>query len=243
MNPTKYTLTRHGQTIDLAGKEIFKQMDGPYEVAVHEHPELGNILFIDGEAQISSRDFVLYHQSMLAFVKPGARILVIGDGDGGFCSQPLYQITQVEMSSVVRAAGTLAFGSKWPTPVTPADDMGHVLYSMTLREYLELTKVRPDGVYDAIFLAITDDFNANPENFNDVLDLWDNKLVPGGVMVSQVGCLLDPEYGRYNENHLTMEIGLTPRGLGNVEESTPYIPVFHSRHMFRALYKKGEGDV
>lgn len=238
MQDQKYTLTRHGQTIDLAGTEIYRQMDGITEVAVHHTTDFGNVLFIDGDAQISQRDFIVYHQAMLAFVKPGARILVIGDGDGGFCQQPNYQITQVEMSPVVREAGTVAFGVEWPTPVTPADDMGHVLYSMTLCQYLDLTSVRPDGVYDAIFLAITDDFNADPENMRDVLKLWNTKLVPGGVMVSQIGCLLDPNYPDYDANHAALEHELFETSdLERIVESTPYIPVFHSQHMFRALFK------
>lgn len=232
---SKYTLSRNGETIDLAGLPVFRAMDGIHEVAVHVHPDFGSILFIDGDAQISQRDFVLYHQAMLAFVKPGKRILVIGDGDGGFCQQTHYQITQVEMSEVVRHAGTVAFGSRWPSPANE----DHTLYSMTLAQYLEMTAVRPDGQYDAIFLAITDDFNADPSNMDDVLALWDSKLKPGGVMVSQVGCLLDPEYDKYDSNHVTFEAVIAEKGeLDRVVESTPFIPVFHSQHMFRALYKK-----
>lgn len=235
MNQQPYTLQRNGETVNLAGRELFKKMDGIFEVAVHEHPDFGNILFIDGEAQISSRDFVLYHQAMLAFVKRGARILIIGDGDGGFCGMTDYQITQVEMSAVVREAGTLAFGAQWPLP----DNDRHSLYSMTLAEYLAMTSVRSDGDYDAIFLAITDDFNANPDNFRDVLTLWKDKLRPGGVMVSQVGCLEDPNIEQYEANHRLLEEDLeTNHGLAYVEVSTPYIPVFHSVHLFTAMFKE-----
>lgn len=236
MTQKKYTLQRYGTTVDLSGEQLFLKHDGEVEVAVHHHPDHGNILFIDGEAQISCRDFKMYHDAMLSFVKPGARILVIGDGDGGFCSKPAYDITQVEMSEVVREAAVAAYGVTWPTPETEY----HRLYSMTLSEYLTLTEQRPDGDYDAIFLAITDDFNADRSNFFDVMALWNKKLRPGGVMVSQVGCVNDPEFASYDQNHDELEQALyaTHAGLVDIIESQPYIHVFHSQHVFRALYKE-----
>lgn len=222
-----YHLERHGSLMDMSGRQIFRAVDPDFgcEVAVHQVPGHGNILFIDGEVQISQRDFEVYHQAMLAFVPKGQHILVIGDGDGGFTNRPDYRITQVEMSTTVRDAASYAFGVCWDSRP------GYDLHSCTLNEYLQ----QSDGRFDAVFLAITDEFNNDPENFKDVISVWD-RIRSGGVLVAQVGCLKDPNFNSYLANYARFEHELA-QGISNVQQSRPFIPCFHSEHVFYAYTK------
>jgi len=221
-----YHLERNGQRIDLSGSVYFDEQSKFGRIEVHTTWNYGYVMFIDGEAQISSRDYKLYHESMLAFVRPSSSILVIGDGDGGFTGRADYRITHVEHDPVIRAAAEQYFDAEW------RDDR---LYDCSLNDYLR--KHDKGSQYDAIFLAITDEFNADGANFADVKALWDSKLRPGGVMVSQVGCLLDPNYPFYEANHNRFVLGLGD-SMSHTSHSTPYIPVFHSQHHFLAVHKR-----
>jgi spermidine synthase len=224
-------LLRNGQLIDMSGDVLFEKTD-PYfgcNVEVHRVPNYGNVLFIDGEVQISERDFELYHQAMLAFVPFGSDLLVVGDGDGGFTNRPNWNITQVEMSSVVRQAAEVAFDIDW----TETDK--YKLHSQTLMQYLLDS---PENTFDAAFLAITDDFNADKNNFDDVLSVW-NRLRPGGVLVAQVGCVKDPNFEKYLNNYSLFESSLNQQELSRVSISEPYISCFHSGHRFHAYFKGG----
>jgi spermidine synthase len=224
----KYHLERNSELIDMSGSELFLAHDQGHEITVHYKEGYGNVLFIDGEVQISSRDYEVYHQAMLAMVPLSycqfPAILVVGDGDGGFTNRSEFDITQVEMSDVVRHAATLAFGVSW-TPTSR-----YRLFSGTLRQYLDST---PTSKYDAVFLAITDEFNSNPENFRDVREACE-LIRPGGVLVAQVGCQRDPNFNDYLKNYVNLaeSLGLTPCG-----DSLPWIPCFHSAHLFRAFTK------
>ena len=222
-------LLRNGQLIDMSGTLLFAEEDPDFGslVEVHHTPAYGNVLFIDGEVQISERDFELYHQAMLAFVPPGANILVVGDGDGGFTHRPAWNITQVEMSCVVRAAAEEAFGVSW------GETDAYTLHRKTLKQFLHENR---NAKFDAAFLAITDDFNANAENFADVTGVWD-RLRSGGVLVAQVGCISDPNFETYLRNYELLEVSLAERGFDVVLKSQPYIPCFHSEHRFHAYYK------
>ena len=224
-------LLRNGQLIDMSGTLLFAEEDPDFgcSVEVHRVPNYGNVLFIDGEVQISERDFELYHQAMLAFVPFGADLLVVGDGDGGFTNRPNWNITQVEMSCVVRAAAEEAFGVSWSATDT------YTLHHQTLSQYLEDNS---QETFDAAFLAITDDFNANKGNFNDVMKVWD-RLRPGGVLVAQVGCVEDPNFEEYLNNYSLFESSLNQRELSRVAISAPYIACFHSGHRFHAYFKEG----
>lgn len=254
----KYTLCRRGEVINLSGRPLFKKVDDKFgcEVAVHHHPQFGYILFIDGEAQISSRDYYAYHEAMKSLI-PGymdpdcddyqrPRILVIGDGDGGFANEPALNVDQVEMSSVVRAAATAAFDVEWPEPYkggnAPTWRQGqaqHRLFDMTLHDFLSCGASYPRGGYDAVILAITDDFNKNLDNFGDVLKLWHDYVRPGGALIAQVGCLDDPDFPYYHGNYMALKRSILNE-LSHSVESSPYIPVFHSQHLFIAHYKKEE---
>jgi hypothetical protein len=166
---------------------------------------------------------------MLSFVPFGTDILVVGDGDGGFTNRPDWNITQVEMSSVVRHAAEVAFDIDWK------DTDKYTLHSQTLNQYL---LDNPENTFDAAFLAITDDFNADKNNFDDVLSVW-NRLRPGGVLVAQVGCVRDPNFEEYLNNYSLFENSLNQQELSRVSISEPYIACFHSGHRFHAYFKEG----
>lgn len=242
MNSRGYTLVRRGKTIVLSEeKDIIEKRESDVfagvEVAVATHPVHGNILYLDGEAQISNQDYYLYHLAMLSLMKAelnsGGKILVIGDGDGGFSSLVRddlcpYKVTQVEPCGVTREMASKYFGVDWSNVN---------LYDCTLSGFL---KEEQKSMYDGIFLAITDDFNLHKDNLDDIQVLWEKYLKAGGALICQVGCKEDPNFTRYLSTYrmLQNKLSLIHKNLSYTQDSEPYISVFHSTHLFRAFYKE-----
>jgi spermidine synthase len=142
------------------------------------NPLFGNMMFIDGEIQISEADYEAYHDGMwYAANAPESRVLVVGDGDGGFTRYCPTPIEIVERDPDVCLAGARYFGAEW----------GNVtLHQKSLDEF------EPSERYDVIMLAIDDGFNTAPELERE-LDRVAGWLKPGGRIVAQVGTQLDPK--------------------------------------------------
>lgn len=224
INAPDFALSRKGAVIDLNGEPLYQGVSTfGQQIDVHRHPELGHLMFIDGEVQISDVDFVPYHSAMLSFIPKGASILVIGDGDGGFTNQPDYNITQVEPDPVVMVAAENYFGANW------TDRDGFRLIHKTLHDYVQMDDPTE---YDAVFLAITDEFNSDAKNFEDVAAVW-SKLKLGGKLVAQVGCTDDPCFDNYavNYDYLWQKLDAVR------EDKKVYIQCFHSDHLFSAFTK------
>ena len=141
----------------------------------------GKVLFFDGEIQITSIDFELYHNIMveLANIKDNDDILIIGDGDGGFTAFDwVSRAEYIERDEDIMQVGSDHFGADWSKPKK--------INRMPLQDFVPVQK------YDVIFLAITDDFNRVSlyESFKKFTD-W---LRPNGRIVTQVGCDLDCNY-------------------------------------------------
>eukprot|EP00760_Papus_ankaliazontas_P032300 PhM_4_TR5736/c0_g1_i1/m.39018/K00797/speE, SRM; spermidine synthase len=67
---------------------LLEEIDTPYQhVEVHSHPDVGNILVIDGSLQIATLDEHHYHEMMvhvpMAYLPNASKALVVGGGDGG----------------------------------------------------------------------------------------------------------------------------------------------------------------
>jgi len=159
------------------------------DLMVARNPLFGNMMFIDGEIQISEADFVDYHTAMwkaahrfISVPDLAPRALVIGDGDGGFtCIRTgARSIDVVERDHAVIAAGEKYFGADW----------GRVnLHTVSL------DKFEPAHEYDIVMLAIDDGFNGAAE-FEADLDRISGWLKPGGKLVAQAGSDLDPKHPR-----------------------------------------------
>ncbi len=235
-NPTPFSLSRHGKLIPVGGTPVFNATSVfGQEVAVHVHEKFGHCLYIDGEIQISELDFEAYHSAMLEFVPAGKHILVIGDGDGGFTNRPDWLITQVEPDEVVMQAAEQFFHANWSS----RDQFS--LRHCTLQQYVEdMRRHRFDDDWwparkiDALFLAITDEFNSDASNFSDVVWLWDHALSAGGKLVAQVGCVDDPNYAMYLNNYTALSTCL---GVHSQDDTKRRIECFHSDHHFRCLTK------
>ena len=226
----KFTLSRNNQTVNLAGTELYAAKSALFgcDIDIHATDKYGNIMFLDGEAQISSVDYELYHKTMMDFIPEDSKhLLVVGDGDGGFTSYgKQIDITQIEPCADTRKAAEIAYDVDWTNVA---------LIEATLATYLK--EVKDDKTYDAIFLAITDEFNQEEQNFEDVLQLWTSKLKKGGVLVCQVGCEQDPNMPIYLHHYESLLAKLQQTSTVEVLTKNPYIEVYHSTHLFMAFYK------
>lgn len=151
------------------------------------NPLFGNMMFINGEIQISEADYESYHTAMwkaahrfIAVSDLAPRALVIGDGDGGFTRMRTgaRHIDVVERDSDVIAAGEKYFGADW----------GRVsLHVKSLEEF------EPAQEYDVVMLAIDDGFNRAAE-FESDLDRIASWIGTGGKLVAQAASDLDPKH-------------------------------------------------
>lgn len=227
-----FKLMRQGALIDMEGTPLYHGVSSFNQmIDFHLHRELGICMFIDGEIQISTADYEKYHKAMLDFVQPGKHILVIGDGDGGFTNRPEYVITQVEPDELATHTAWMYYGANW------SSRPGFLLVRKTLAEYVSGAKADGGvrGRYDALFLAITDEFNSDASNFDDVVWLWNHLLTTGGKLVAQVGCVDDPNYQLYLDSYTRLASYL---GRHEVADTLTYIDCFHSDHHF-LCYTKG----
>lgn len=151
------------------------------------NPLFGNMMFIDGEIQISEADYHDYHAAMWKAARHfinvhdlAPRALVIGDGDGGFTRlrTGARSIDVIERDSAVVEAGTKYFGADWSRV--------NLLHT-TLEEFA------PAHEYDVALLAIDDAFNC-ADALEDQLDRVAAWLRPGGKLVAQAATDLDPKH-------------------------------------------------
>lgn len=244
--PPFFSLLRSGITYDLSGRPLFSmQSKFGQQVDVHfvdktlyvpKYGEVtinGNVLFIDGEVQIGEQDFTMYHDAMLENILVGSNILVIGDGDGGFTQYDEdFQIYQVEPDPVVMTAASIFFNAQWQRRPSFNVDV------RTVEEFIASDPTKSTAKYDAIILAITDDFNADAGNFAPVISLWEDYLKTGGMIIAQVGCIDDPDFHTYEANYKSLIAELATRGR---EPKTRwfyrFISCFLSDHMFMEIIK------
>jgi spermidine synthase len=151
------------------------------------NPLFGNMMFIDGEIQISQVDDAAYHTAMwraahkfISVPDLAPRALVIGDGDGGFTRirTGARSIDVVERDRDIIAAGAKYFGADWDKVL---------LHAVSLENF------EPEHEYDVVMLAIDDGFNGAAE-FEADLDRIASWLKPGGKIVAQAGSDLDPKH-------------------------------------------------
>lgn len=151
------------------------------------NPLFGNMMFIDGEIQISESDFETYHTAMwkaahrfIGVPDLAPRALVIGDGDGGFTRirTGARSIDIIERDGDVIEAGARYFGADWSAVN---------LHKTGLEDF------EPQHEYDVVLLAIDDGFNCSAalESQLDRITSW---LRPGGKIVAQAGTDLDPKH-------------------------------------------------
>ncbi len=165
------------------------------------NPLFGNMMFIDGEIQISEADYTGYHTAMwkaahrfISVPDLAPRALVIGDGDGGFTRirTGARSIDVIERDRDVIHAGAKYFGADWSR--------------VTLHE-TSLEAFEPPYRYDVVILAVDDGFNCSPD-FAGHIDRVASWLAPGGKLVAQAGSDLDPKhlgiferYRRWADSH------------------------------------------
>lgn len=172
--------------------QVLEKKKTPFcELEIVFNPLFGNMMFIDGEIQISEADFDSYHAAMLsagdAFFRQYrmSRVLVIGDGDGGFTRMANSSVDIVERDRDIILAGEKYFGAEWRNVR---------LHEQPLDEFM------PCEQYDVVLLAIDDGFNcaAALESRLDRVAPW---VKPRGKLVAQVGTDLDPKHPKILERY------------------------------------------
>jgi spermidine synthase len=168
--------------------QVLERKQTPFcDLRIVYNPLFGNMMFIDGEIQISEADFTDYHTAMwkaarhfISVPDLCPQVLIIGDGDGGFTRirTGARIIDVIERDHDIIEAGAKYFGADW-SKVN--------LHEKGLEEF------EPQHEYDVVLLAIDDVFNGSPdlECQLDRIAAW---LRPGGKLVAQAATDLDPKH-------------------------------------------------
>lgn len=162
---------------------------GTVEIVYNDY--FGNMMFFDEEIQISSMDFNLFHREVLKAtdISPTDKVLIVGDGDGGFTSHPYRKnFTYVERDKTIMDLGTKYFGAVWD---------GIDLHTSSIEDYLKDYSGEP--AYDVVLLMVTDGFMRG--NSAEFLSSLTKVLKPGGKVFVPTACLLD---ARFNEQQSDM---------------------------------------
>ena len=111
------------------------------------------------------------------------RILIVGDGDGGFTKLPCAdKIVQIERDADMREAGARFFGADWGKLAK--------LHATSWEEFcLSSGGFDHPGSFDSIMFAVTDDFMRENVS-NNVLHAV-NLLSDHGTILIPVGCELE----------------------------------------------------
>lgn len=216
----EFTDIREGINIVYKGKSLFSEVDPllGFKVDVISNELFGNLLFIDGELQISQSDIKKYHISMLDLVPNSTNVLVIGDGDGGFTNEGVVlgkNVAYVEPSDTVRRASAMYLNSDWSVPIE--------LHSKTIETFIQdgFSSFKPD----AIMFCLTDKANSNLSFESIVKSLMSKYNVP---IVFQVGCTLDSNYDTIVNRY---QVCMRNLGLGYMLHDV-FIPSYLSNQTF-----------
>ena len=164
-------------------KRIYTKKSKYQKIEVFKDKNLGHILSIDGDVQLSEYDEINYHEMLvhvpMAYVKP-TNVLIIGGGDGGtlreVCKYPdITNIVMVEIDhEVINAAKKFFVNFR-----SAFADSRVTLRIMDAFKYLQ----EDNGlVFDAVFIDVTD-FNQSDKLFTEE-SIQNTKLrmAPGAVL-------------------------------------------------------------
>lgn len=164
---------------------------GGGEIVIGHNAMFGNMMFINDLIQIAECDMDAFHNGIASLIPNGLvddelRVLVVGDGDGGYLKMPWAgNSTWVEPSATVRRMGTEYFGADW----TKAGNIEECTYEQWLHEGSHRIHELLPNAYDAAIFAVTDEFMRD-DNLS-VLYRLKVLLNPGGVAIYPLGCALD----------------------------------------------------
>lgn len=152
------------------------------ELKIGFNPELGNIMFLNGEIQISESDYIHYHSFIMGALDlleldwdTKLNILIIGDGDGGFTKfGHVVDIDIVERDKDVTEAGTKYFGAEW-------DKVNLIISSVE--------DFNPEKQYDGIV-----DSALSGSILGDQLDRIWSWLKPGGRFIGPTTMITDSSF-------------------------------------------------
>jgi spermidine synthase len=163
---------------------------GPVEIAYNEM--FGFLLFMDGEIQITTRDFYDYHwqiskQSPIAPYMCEGKTLIVGDGDGGFTQFPwCKRATYVERDLDAMRLGEKFFGADWTVPER--------VIALSLQDAIAKDAIRIED-FDTIIFAISDDFNRDG-GFDVFMGEIYKRMKLRAVLAAQVGCHFDVNFDK-----------------------------------------------
>lgn len=173
--------------VDFKVQMLERKCTNHYDMDIAFNPLFGNLMFLSREIQISEYDYDAYHDHVIKHADFGCsnvigkpRMLVIGDGDGGF-TMPKYKwidIEIVEREEDVAKAGEKWFGADWTN------------VSLTISAVEDFEPALAN--YDAISMAVDAGFNNGPLEYQiDRLWKW---LKPGGRLIGQASTTFDPAF-------------------------------------------------
>src|SRR5271165_4241185 len=132
-------------------------------VEIHDTPDFGRVMYIDGHFQTSTKDEFVYHEMMthpaLLLQHLPKRALVIGGGDGGAVEEILKhkcieQVVLVEIDPTV-----INTSKEWLQEINHGaleDKKTHVIIDDGYRYVTGVVEVGVSGWHDLIVLDLTD---------------------------------------------------------------------------------------
>ncbi len=159
-------------------------------IEIHEHPQFGRLMRIDGCFMTSERDEFFYHEPMVhlpAIAHPGVRrALIVGGGDGGAAEELLKlpdmaQVTLCELDGAV-----IRLAHEWLPAIHRGafDDPRLRLQLGDARAFIAATEER----FDQIVLDLTDPFGPAVELYTvEFYQACRRILAPGGVVSLHLG--------------------------------------------------------
>lgn len=185
----------YGVYVDSAGAIVDEQSEFQ-RIELHDTPQFGKMLRLDGRNQCSETEAFVYHEAMVhpvATAHPEPRdVLVLGGGDGGVAAELLRHpsIRQVQVVEIDAKVIEIAQEHLYAIHGGSFDDPRVELLNKDGAKHIADAD---DRTWDLILLDLTDEEGPAEALYrSDFLKVCRSKLRPGGYLVAHV----DAPFGR-----------------------------------------------
>ncbi|MHB8566059.1 MAG: bifunctional adenosylmethionine decarboxylase/class I SAM-dependent methyltransferase [Nitrososphaerales archaeon] len=211
------------------------------EIQIFEHVEYGRVLVINEDVQFSSRDHMIYDDSLLSPLKQlgqGNKILIVGGGDGLCCTYLLKNRISNEMKVLELDPLVPQVCNKFFPKLSGGinDPAVHVIYGDASKSILEIK----DAIYDGVVIDSTAPDSKWGHSTYSKRFMREVKRVlrNGGVLC------MNGTSAWYKYDLTSTEIGKNIEGVfGKVRKNTSWIPSFGSPWDFYTTVKRSSMTV
>lgn len=237
----------------LRTKVIAKETSKFQDISIHQHHQLGRVLYIDGVFQTCEFDEYIYHEMIthipvISSIEKGnpnrkLRVLIIGGGDGGTLREVLKHETVEEVVMVEIDGVVVDLCSEYLGIQGNYSDPRVKLIIGDGADYVKQIALRNSQKFDVIIVDSTDPSSLNPDDDDwsapanilyqsEFCDDCYNSLTDTGVFLRHVGCPI------YNLSVLQAITTQTEEIFSKVELYRATIPTYTSGEMVFILGSK-----